>query len=110
MTYYNPPHAVMDETKLQSMIATLNSGGTLPPVIVLGEYAFTGSHRLAAWDRCDMQPEVVEVSETDYIAAMEYAGLDPMCDEIYDHNEFCDALFAVTDDTAVKAAIYDQRG
>lgn len=109
-TTYNHPHAVHDYKKLQSMIETLNNGGSLPPVIVLGYDAFTGSHRLAAWEACDMAADVIDISDADYIAALDRMGLDWQTDTVRDYTDFCDALYKVTSDANIKAAIEDQRG
>jgi hypothetical protein len=109
MIYYNAPHEVRDEDKLAAMIAVLENGGTLPPVVVLGYDAFTGSHRLAAWRACEIDANVIELSDDDYKAAMTEIGLDWESDTVYDYNQFCDALYNVTTDDAVKAAIEDQR-
>ena len=108
MTTYNAPHEVKDKAKLQSMIATLENGGTLPAVIVLGYEAFTGSHRIAAWNACHVEANVVEISDADYIAALEAMGLDYEVDDVRDYTDFCDALYKVTNDDDVKAAIKDQ--
>lgn len=107
---YEAPHGVRDKAKLADMIETLENGGSLPPVVVCGETAYTGSHRLAAWAACDIDAEAVGIDDADYVAAMEMLGLDPMYDECRDFNEFCEALYQVVTDEAVKAALEDQRG
>lgn len=105
---YNKPHEIRDEKKLQSMIDTLRAGGELPPVLVIGYNALTGSHRLAAWEACDRAAIVIELSDEDYIAAMRAQGLNEW-DEIYDYSDFCRALYEVTGDPEIKAAVADQR-
>lgn len=107
-TYYNPPHEIRDPEKLQSMIDTLRNGGTLPPVVVCGDQALTGSHRIAAWEACQMQADVVELSNEEYIAAVTAMGLNWEEDTVNDYNEFCEALYAITSDPDVKAAVADQ--
>lgn len=109
MTDYQAPHEVRNEEKLQSMIATLQNGGQLPPVVVIGDYALTGSHRIAAWDACEMQAEIVELSDDDYVAACEELYGEVMTiDEIGDFSQFCEAIYNITADKEVKAALSDQ--
>lgn len=110
MIHYNPPHETRDQSKLGSMIAAIESGKSLPPIVVMGYDAFTGSHRIAAWEACNVAADVVEITDDDYIAAMTEMGLDWECDSVYDYNEFCGALYKVTADSDIKAAIKDQRG
>ena len=107
--YYNPPHEVRDVDRLEAMIASLLGGKCLPPIVVIGDSALTGSHRIEAWSQCDMEPDAVEVSDADYIQAMESIGLDAEYDTIGDYNEICAALYRVTDDGDIKAALADQR-
>jgi hypothetical protein len=106
---YQAPHQVRDKAKLAEMIKTLKNGGTLPPVVVCGEIAYTGSHRLAAWAACGIDADAVEIEDADYVAAMELLDLDPMYDDPRDYNELCDALYRVVTDDAVKTALADQR-
>lgn len=110
MTIYQAPHEVRDTEKLKHMIETLNNGGKLPAVVVIGEFALTGSHRLAAWKACGLSPSVVEISNDEYVAAceMEYGNVVTI-DEIYDYSEFCDALYITTENDVVKNALEDQR-
>ena len=77
------------------MIATLRSGGELPPVIVCGETAYSGSHRLAAWAALDMDAEVIELDDDDVAAAMRHMGLEPGYDEIDRYDDFEAALLAL---------------
>jgi len=89
---YQPPHEVRDQGKLNSMIEALKNGAELPPVIVCGEVAFSGSHRLAAYDSLEMSPSVIEIDDDDIKAGMEHIGLDPMYDEIDRFDDFEQAL------------------
>lgn len=89
---YQAPHDVRDINKLESMIKALESGEELPPVLVCGEIAYSGSHRLAAWDAMEIKPEVIELDDGDIAAAMEYVGLDPMYDDIQRFDEIEDAM------------------
>ena len=106
---YHPPHEVRDTEKLQSMIDALEAGQELPPIVVTGDFAITGSHRIEAWYQAGQRPRVVEISDAEYAEAMEYLDLDPIWDEA-DHNELCEALYEITDRPELKAALADQRG
>lgn len=125
MTYYNPPHEVRDEDKLQAMIDTLENGGSLPPVIVYGYDAYTGSHRIAAWLECDMDADTIELDDEEFMTAralaMGYDDLDfsdpddvefyhkYVCNtDITDFNEFCEALLKTSDNQDVINAVEDQ--
>ena len=89
-----PPHEVRDAAKVVRMVEILERGGKLPPVVAQGEIAFSGSHRLAAWDAAGMRPETVEITDAEYCAAMVRLGKDPLCDDIADHDDFIAALRA----------------
>ncbi len=125
MTDYNSPHEVRDEAKLKSMIKALRAGGELPPIIVCGGDAFTGSHRMAAWDACEMDASVVELTEKEFMQARTISqGYDPLdfndSDDIefyhkhvgnlenYDYNEFCEALLKTSQNPEVINAVKDQ--
>jgi hypothetical protein len=105
---FNPPHEIRDEKKLQAMIDTLNNGGSLPPIVVIGESALTGSHRLAAWLECDMDPDYIEITNDEYYKTMESLDLDPIYDNIDDYNQFCAALMEIVEDDAIKETLKDQ--
>jgi len=123
MQYINPPHEVRNEKKLQSMIDTLESGKSLPPIVVCGNQAYTGSHRLAAWEACNVEPEVVEISENDLmIAIAKVNGIDDFNPDDKDDIEFfnnyigwdvvfndlCEILYK-SDDQGIRNAVKDQR-
>lgn len=108
---YIPPHEVRDKKKFESMIAALKMGQKLPPVVVVegSPYALTGSHRLAAWKALGMEPDVVEVSQEDYAkACLDLWGEVKTWEEIYDFDEFCEALYRVTGDPDVRLALSEQ--
>jgi len=119
MNFFIAPHEVRDQEKLSSMIDTIVSGSHLPPVVVLGDTAFTGSHRIAAYlavekmidnDEIDIYVDEiphVEIEDADYCSAMEDMDLEPG-DDISDYNDFCAALYSITDDDGLKAALEDQ--
>lgn len=83
-----PPHPAWDIGKLNAMIKTLESGGALPPILVCGEQAYSGSHRIAAWDHCEIEYDIVEISDDDYIKIMVSQNLDPVYDSVYDFEPF----------------------
>ena len=86
--YYQPPHEVRDQEKLNALVEILKNGGELPPVLVCGDRAYSGSHRLAAWELMDVEPSVVEMDDAEYCKVMEALDLDPMYDEAVDLEEF----------------------
>lgn len=59
--YYQPPHEVRDQSKLSAMVEILKNGGEPPPVLVCGDRAYSGSHRLAAWEITGMEADVFGV-------------------------------------------------
>lgn len=73
-TRYNAPHGVRDQSKLKRMIATLMAGGELPPVLVYGDDAYSGSHRLAAWAELDIEPDTIEINDGQFAAIMDATG------------------------------------
>lgn len=124
MTNFNPPHEVKDKAKLQSMIDTLENGGQLPPVVVYGNDAYTGSHRIAAWDACEMDTQAIELTDQEFILARAMMnGVDDLdlndpddmdfyhkhlCQEIYDYDAFLEAVLKVSKNTALLDAAKDQ--
>lgn len=74
MCLYDPPHEVREQDKLESMIALLERGESLPPVLVHGVDAYSGSHRLAAWREMEMEPDVIEMTDEQYNATIEAYG------------------------------------
>ena len=87
-TKYQAPHQVRDMGKLESMIDALLAGESLPPVLVCGEIAYSGSHRLVAWANAGLEPSVVEMTDGELIDVMEAIGLEPGYDEIQHFDEF----------------------
>lgn len=122
-TIYNAPHEVKDTDKFNAMVEAIRTGQQLPSVVVLGYDAYTGSHRLAAysearrraenleegWEDADTETPIIEIEDEEYIAACERIFIEPG-DEIYDYNEFCEALYEVTAREELKFALEDQRG
>lgn len=106
---FQAPHEVRDETKLAALIAVLESGGELPPVVVEpnGIQAITGSHRIAAYDAVGQDVPALVLSESDYLAACEYLGVEYLDDE-RDKSEVARAIYETTDDEDIKGALRDQ--
>lgn len=124
---FQPPHEVTDSAKLESMIAAIRSGQSLPPVVVQGEIAITGSHRIEAyreanrraaeadyageWATADLDIESVECSDDVYHRAEELAGCD--LDECGGHNDKCRYLHQAAvelGEGALADALADQIG
>ncbi len=85
---YQAPHEVTDNAKLEEMIKTLEEGNSLPPIVVCGDIAYEGSHRLAAWKTLEIEPEVIEITNKEVAQTMKKMGLDPYYDEINDFDDF----------------------
>mgnify|MGYP006402691411 CR=1 FL=1 len=53
MKTYHPPHRWIDADKVSRLVATMLEHGmqAIPPIVVCGEIALTGSHRIAAYDK-----------------------------------------------------------
>ena len=92
MTDYIAPHDVIDPEKVVDMVRALRRGDPLPPIIVQGCRAFSGTHRLAAWAAVGAAPSVIEIDEDEYDYACLYLGLDPVYDEVTDFEPFVEAL------------------
>jgi len=89
--FIEPPHQAHERSKTASMIRTIRNGGTLPPILVHGEQAYSGSHRIDAWQRLDMEIEFVEIDDNEYESIMHHLNLDPVYDTICDFEPFLDA-------------------
>ena len=84
---YESPHEVTDQTKVHRMIAHLDAGRGLPPIVVSSDQALSGTHRLAAYAALDISDfPVVEVSDDVLADAYEELGLEPG-DFIVDYDE-----------------------
>ncbi len=88
---YTAPHNVTDQGKLESMINHLSNGGELPPIVVCGDQAYSGSHRLAAWAHMGIEADVIELDDDDYCLIMANLDLDPSTDDVYDFDIFVNA-------------------
>lgn len=108
MKTFNPPHEVTDFSKFESMTQTLKDGGNLPAVVVAGENALTGSHRLAAWIACDLDAEYISITDAEFNSAASHIGIDPMYDVVEDYSALCEALYHIVNDDDVKIALKDQ--
>lgn len=112
MTTYDAPHQVTDQAKLAAMIETILAGGELPPVVVNGYTALTGSHRCEAYSRArriaDTQAEqpAVEISNADYQRAC--LVLDVANHTEAELNCFCAAIHASATAGDVRDAVADQ--
>jgi hypothetical protein len=124
MTNYNEPHAVRDETKLAALIEAYRTNQDISPIVVTGDTAITGSHRIAAcrtakqlweseaagWENSN-EPvlRAVEISQDAWDKACKVHDVeDGDLWSIGDYNDLCQAIYAATDDGEVKAALEDQ--
>ena len=74
---FEPYHEVREPAKVRAMVRSLEAGEELPPIIVMGDKALSGVHRLAAWKIAEETPDVIEIDDADYVAAMESKGYEP---------------------------------
>jgi len=93
--YINPPHRAFDINKLKGMIKTLKSGKDLPPVLIQGDQAYSGSHRLSAWKEMGMEPNYKEITDKDYIKIMKSMNLDPVYDTVNDFEPFLEKAMSL---------------
>lgn len=93
--FIEPPHHPWERTKTASMMRSIRSGKNLPPILVHGEQAYSGSHRIDAWLRMDMDIDYVEITDSEYKLIMEHLNMDPVYDSVYDFEPFLDAAIAL---------------
>lgn len=61
---YQPIHQVEDQDKLAALVASMTESGWVgAPIVVDGEQAITGSHRLAAAQIAEIEIETVELAD-----------------------------------------------
>lgn len=123
METYNPPHEPTDDTKVVRMVEAIRRGGRLPPIVVNGENALTGSHRIEAyrragalneacfgegWERAELTIPTVEIDDDEYLAACASVDVEHL-GELGDYNEQCVALYNSCEREDVRAALEDQR-
>ena len=106
--YYKPPHQMEDRSKVARMIKSIRSGDDLSPIVVNSAYAITGSHRIEAWNRLDMEHDAVEMSDLDYLRACFICQCE-VAEECGDWNLFVSAVYEITESDEVKSALKDQR-
>jgi len=88
MQLIEPPHQPRDRAKLASMVKSLRANKMLPAILVYGEQAYSGSHRLAAWSMMDIEPDYVEINDDEYTKIMGSVNMDPIYDSVYDYDQF----------------------
>ena len=88
----NPPHEVTNQVKLNDLVEDMASRGWVgPPVVVHGEWALTGSHRIAAvvelWNNHGVDVPIPRVDIQEVCAAYgvdwDYS-LDGWCGDRYE--------------------------
>jgi hypothetical protein len=105
MTNYIPPHQPTDKAKLASLVEAIKSGAKITPVVVCGDIALTGSHRIAAFALAKVSPPVIGIEEITLKKALILCAAKDISET--SHNLLCAALFAVCDGDA-KDALADQ--
>jgi hypothetical protein len=127
MEFY-PPHEVRDQAKFDGLLESFRLGKPIPPIATCGDVAYTGSHRLHAYEKaqwCWEQKEPgwensprpslgnVEISDQEWEDATGYWNENYYPIESLDELEFndiCEAIYQATQDPELKAALEDQRG
>ena len=120
---YTPPHDATDGPKIDALVESYRTGQEVTPVLVYGDRALTGSHRIEAhrrasalwecsapgWEDIDDHPQlsVVRMDDADWLAACESCGVDDL-DDLSDHGAICAAIYHSTDDSRIRAALADQ--
>ena len=120
--FYNAPHEVTDIDKHDAMVAAIKAGEKMSPVVVIGEQAFTGSHRIAAyitarelaeecdtgeWEGADLEIPAIGIDDETYRAAADALGVEHL-EEWHDFNDVAEAIYYATEDEEVKDALSDQ--
>lgn len=119
---YNAPHEARDNDKVNALVEAFRTGQEITPIVVQGETAFTGSHRIAAhlkarqlwndgaagWeDASEPELQAVEIDDETWERACEMRDVEHL-DELGDYNELCQALYDATEDDDIKSALEDQ--
>ena len=106
---YQAPHQPESQNLLAGMIAAIESGQDLPPVVVLpcGIIAITGSHRIAAYQAAGKDCPSIIITEAEYSAACEFLGVEYL-DEAADLPEQARAVYKTTARKELVDAVSDQ--
>ena len=118
------PHQIEEagNDKFSSLVESFRTGRAVTAVVVYGDNAICGSHRIHAfntavelwendaegWENTE-EPvlEIVELSDEDFTAASEHGGVDSLFD-CCDYNDICAWVLEVTEDQDVIKALADQ--
>lgn len=122
MKTYNPLHAPTDSAKLASIVEAIRTNQTITPIVINGEQAITGSHRVrafeiafekysnqeAGWEDTD-EPSipVVEIDDETLLAACKAVGADDFS-EVVHYDDLYIEIEALATDDELKAAVADQ--
>jgi hypothetical protein len=122
MKTYNPLHAPTDTAKLDALVEAIRTNQTITPVVVCGEQAITGSHRVrafeiafqkyrdqeAGWEDTE-EPAipVIEIDDETLMAACNAIGADEFGDVVH-YDDLYIAIEEHTSDADLKAALEDQ--
>ena len=122
MKTYNPLHAPTDKAKLASLIEAIRTNQEISPIVVNGDQAITGSHRVrafeiafekysnqeAGWeDTVEPSIPVVEIDDETLLAACNAVGADDFS-EVLHFDDLYMAIERLTTDEELKAAVADQ--
>lgn len=115
---YNPPHTVDTTNKetrqlLAGLIRAYRRGDKITPLVINGDNALTGSHRIAAVDIMLDFDKYSGMDHDDFLGTVEasdedYTAADNANYNCGDFNDLCRELYNVTNDDELKAALEDQ--
>lgn len=104
MRFFNPPHEAEDQKKVEALVEAFRCGKEVTPVVVYGDDAYTGSHRIAAhaiavenWESGNWDFEtytdlpVVEIDDEEFAAAYDEYDINITLENLLD-NTSCDDL------------------
>lgn len=81
---YETVNGIEDQAKFDALVASMTTNGWQgAPVVVWGDQAVTGSHRLYAAEAADIRPEVITIDEVCEEAGTTLAALIEEADAEY---------------------------
>jgi len=122
MKTYTPLHSPTDNAKLAAIIEAIRTHQTISPIVVIGEQAITGSHRVRAfeiayekyvnqelgWEDTN-EPSIpaVEIDDETLTAACNAVGAEDFSEVVHYDDLYMEIERLATDDE-LKAAVADQ--
>ena len=122
MKTYTPLHTPTDKAKLASLIEAIRLNQPIQPIVINGEQAITGSHRVrafeiafekyrnqeAGWeDTAEPSIPVVEIDDETLVAACNAIGADDFS-EVVHYDDLYIEIERLASGEELKAAVADQ--